>query len=89
MERAGDIVAMMTGQDLKTWRKHHGSISSESLLHELDIKSVDTITRLENDKGPLPRFLELTLIALTQLDDHLPLGAIIANATDEATLSDV
>ena len=80
---------MMTGQDLKTWRKQHGYITPESLLNELDIKSGDVIVRLENDERPLPRFLELTLIALTQLDDHLPLGAIIANAMDEAILSDV
>ena len=80
---------MMTGQDLKTWRKQHGYITPESLLNELDIKSGDVIARLENDERPLPRFLELTLIALTQLDDHLPLGAIIANAMDEATLNDV
>lgn len=56
----------MTGEDLKAWRDRNGYATQESLRKELQVTR-DTISRWERSKGPLPRQLELALLALAEL----------------------
>lgn len=54
----------MNGTDLKAWRKRNGYNSQSSLLLELDVDSRTTISKWENSTTPLPRMLQLALLAL-------------------------
>lgn len=58
----------MTGKDLKEWRKKNGYRTQESLRRELEVTR-DTISRWECSEEPLPKQLQLALLALAELPE--------------------
>lgn len=56
----------MNGVELREWRKKNKYRKQEFLQKELGIKSRSTISAWENSEKPLPRILELALIALEE-----------------------
>lgn len=64
----------MTGSELKAWRKANGYETQESLQRELGIGSRGTISAWENATDPLPRILELALIALQRVPESRVIG---------------
>jgi DNA-binding XRE family transcriptional regulator len=57
----------MLGTDLPEWRKRH-RLTQDGLRMELGIGSRQTIITWEKSSDPLPRMVELALLAL----EHLP-----------------
>lgn len=51
------------GLELKSWRKKMG-FSQEDLMAELDIRSRQTISSMENSDNSIPRTVQLALVAL-------------------------
>ena len=63
----------MRGEDLSNWRKRNG-YDQKSLMDELGIRSRQTLSSWENSKRPIPRTVELALVALERLPDCRNIG---------------
>ena len=59
----------MTGEDIREWRIRNGYQTQADLQKELGIKSRTTISAWENMNEPIPRPLELALIALERMPE--------------------
>ena len=59
----------MIGRDIREWRKHNRYQTQADLQVELGVKSRGTISAWENSDEPIPRILELALIALERAPD--------------------
>jgi transcriptional regulator with XRE-family HTH domain len=57
----------MTGKDLKAWREANG-LSQNELMNEIGVSSRQTMTSLEKSEH-LPRWAELAIIALDQVEE--------------------
>ena len=69
---------MMKGSDLRAWRKLHG-LTQEGLRLTLDIGSRQTIHNWEKSDQPVPRLVELAILALQYFPD-LKVGAGLSMA---------
>lgn len=58
----------MQGSDVVAWRKRHG-YNQDQLLRELGVKSRQTLSKWENSDGPIPRLVELALLALERIPE--------------------
>ena len=58
---------MIRGTELREWRKRNG-YTQEELMLELGLGSRQTIITWEKSESPIPRTVELALLAL----EHLP-----------------
>ncbi len=73
----------MEGQDLLNWRKRNG-YDQQSLMDELGVGSRQTLSNWENSKRPVPRTVELALIALERFPECRNTGGKKASPKERA-----
>ena len=77
----------MQSEELVAWRKRNG-YDQQALMHELGIRSRQTISSWENSKRTIPRTVELALIALERFPQCRNIGGKRATAHERGAFYD-
>ena len=76
----------MIGRDIREWRKRNRYQTQADLQVELAVKSRGTISAWENSDEPIPRTLELALIALERMPELRMIHGMRMTAKEKAAL---